>query len=92
MEKKPEPTCECVSFCKLAEGCKGKIVQIDPESPFAERLRELGLISGTELEVVKVAPFGDPVEVCFRGQSICLRKSEAACIQVAMESQDRPRD
>ena len=40
------------------------------------RLRELGFVPGTPLEVVRRSPFGDPVEVELRGYRICLRRSE----------------
>jgi len=42
----------------------------------------MGLVEGTEIEVVKVAPLGDPVELRFRGQNLCLRRKETASIQV----------
>lgn len=42
-----------------------------------DRFHELGLVPGTEVTVVRVAPFGDPVEVEVRGARLCLRRSEA---------------
>ena len=41
------------------------------------KLLTMGLTKRTELEVVKFAPLGDPVEIKVRGFSLSLRKEEA---------------
>lgn len=46
------------------------------------RIQELGLCEGTEVEVVQIAPFGDPVELQFRGCKFCMRKHELSSIEV----------
>ncbi len=38
---------------------------------------DLGLIRGTTLEVIRVAPLGDPLEVRLRGFMLTLRRAEA---------------
>jgi Fe2+ transport system protein FeoA len=43
---------------------------------------ELGLVSGIDLEVVRYAPLGDPMQVSLEGCHLSLRKSEAARIEV----------
>lgn len=58
------------------------MVGVHGESPLACRLQEMGLVTGTELTVEKVAPLGDPVEISFRGQSLCVRKNEADFLEV----------
>jgi ferrous iron transport protein A len=45
----------------------------------------MGLCVGTEVEVVKQAPLGDPVEVQFRRCRLCLRRSEMAGIEVEVD-------
>ncbi len=47
------------------------------------RLLEMGVMQGTEIEVVKLAPFGDPIEVRLRGYHLSLRKQEAEQIEIA---------
>jgi ferrous iron transport protein A len=44
---------------------------------------ELGLLPGTEVEVVRRAPLGDPMEITVRGMHLSLRKSEARQIDVS---------
>ena len=43
----------------------------------------MGVTKGTEVQVRKVAPLGDPMEVTVRGFELTLRSSEAALIAVA---------
>ena len=46
------------------------------------RLREMGLMQGTSLTLIRVAPLGDPLEIKLRGYHLTLRKSEAEHILV----------
>lgn len=46
------------------------------------RLRELGLVPGTKIRLVRRAPLGDPIEVAVRGSRIAMRRSEACHIQI----------
>jgi hypothetical protein len=43
---------------------------------------ELGLVPGTHVELVGVAPFGDPLELLVRGCSLSIRKGEALWVTV----------
>lgn len=51
-------------------------------TPYRQKLLAMGLIKGTEFEVVRVAPMGDPVEIRVRGYSLSLRKDEAKSLRV----------
>ncbi len=46
------------------------------------RLREMGVLPGTKITLVRVAPLGDPIEIKVRGYNLSLRKSEAAHVLV----------
>ncbi len=46
------------------------------------RLMDMGIVPGTEMEVQKIAPLGDPVEVKFKGYNLSLRREEADMVQV----------
>ncbi len=52
------------------------------ETNFRRKLLALGLMPGAEVEVRRVAPLGDPIQVQLRGASVSLRKQEAAIIEV----------
>ncbi len=46
------------------------------------RLREMGVLPGTSVTLVRTAPLGDPIEIKVRGYHLTLRKSEADHITV----------
>ena len=43
---------------------------------------EMGLLPGTSVRLVRVAPLGDPIELRLRDYSLSVRRSEAARISV----------
>lgn len=71
--------------CALSElrvGERGHVESGAQEHPAAQRLLAMGLLPGTEVKVVAVAPLGDPVEVEFRGMRLSLRRADAAAVTV----------
>ena len=68
---------------RLAPGECGRIARIDAAPSISRRLMELGLVPGTDVEMVRSAPLGDPIEVTVRGLHLSLRRSEAGLIHVA---------
>lgn len=71
-----------VPLSSLVPGEKGRIFTIELPGAARGRVMEMGMTIGTTIEVVKVAPLGDPVEYKVRGGHISLRKNEAAQITV----------
>jgi len=67
---------------ELEKGEKGRIVKIGGKGSVHRRLLDMGLVSGTEIEMERVAPLGDPIEIKVKGYNLSLRKEEAASIQV----------
>ncbi len=49
---------------------------------YRQRLLMLGLVPGTQFELQRLAPLGDPVEIKVRGSLISLRKGEADVMDV----------
>ena len=60
-----------------------RVTRVGGERAFRRRLMELGLVPGTVVEVVRVAPLGDPVELRVRGCQLSIRKNEARSVEVA---------
>ena len=54
------------------------------------RLREMGLLAGTKVTLVRMAPLGDPLEIKLRGYHLSLRKAEAEQIQVEPDISVQP--
>ena len=46
------------------------------------RLLEMGLLPGTEVTVVRLAPFGDPMDLKVHGYHLSIRKKQASLICV----------
>lgn len=63
---------------------KGKIVRVGGKGSIHRRLLDMGVVSGTSVEVVRAAPLGDPIEIKLKGYNLTLRKKEAANIQVEL--------
>ncbi len=64
----------------LKPGESGIVVSIGEKGPIRRRLMDMGVTPGAIIEVVKVAPLGDPIEVNIRGYELSLRKDEAKSI------------
>lgn len=67
---------------RLAPGQRGKVLSLSGEPQIRRRLMDMGLTPGAEIEVEKLAPLGDPIEIEVRGYHLSLRKREAATIAV----------
>jgi ferrous iron transport protein A len=64
---------------------KGRILKVGGRGVIRRRLLDMGLVSGSEIEVERVAPLGDPIEIRVKGYHLSLRKEEAVNIQMEME-------
>ena len=73
---------ESTNLNMLGEGEKGKVVRIVGNGALKRRLRELGITSGLEINVIKSAPLDDPIEVKIRNCNMSLRREEAENIIV----------
>ncbi|WP_040198134.1 FeoA family protein [Candidatus Soleaferrea massiliensis] len=67
---------------QLQTGRTAVIDFVGGQGALRRRLLDMGLTPNTLIKVIKVAPFGDPVELQLRGYELTLRKDEAAKITV----------
>ncbi len=58
------------------------VVKLHGEGAVKRRIMDMGLTRGVPVQVRKVAPLGDPVEVTVRGYELSIRKSDADLIEV----------
>jgi ferrous iron transport protein A len=63
---------------------KGIIKKIGDIGELKERLLELGALKNTPIEVVRISPFGDPIELKIGNTYIAIRKNEADKIYVEL--------
>ena len=66
----------------LPPGQDAWVTAITGNGRVTRRLMEMGVVPGVAVQMVKAAPFGDPVEVRVRGYSLAMRKNEADAIEV----------
>lgn len=71
---------------ELKPGEAGIIDAIGGEGALRRRLLDMGLTPKTRVQVRKVAPMGDPMELSLRGYVLTLRKEDAAKISLKEES------
>jgi DtxR family transcriptional regulator, Mn-dependent transcriptional regulator len=71
-----------LNLSALKPGESGIIKHISSDSKIRRKLAEMGVSKGHEIELVRIAPMGDPIEVKIRGYQLSLRKSEAVNIKV----------
>ena len=70
------------SLDQLRPGQRGRIDSLDGDDRLVQRLMEMGLLEGEEVEVVGFAPLGDPMEIRLADYRLSLRRTEASRIQV----------
>ena len=75
-----------ITLTDLSEGTSATIQAFSSSSPSLTRLRELGLLPGTKITLVRRAPLGDPIEIRVRGSLLSLRVSEASLIEIVLDS------
>lgn len=66
----------------LTPGTSAKVAELKVSPEARSRLMEMGLLTGTMVELVRFAPLGDPVEIKVRGYHLTLRKHEAEQVLV----------
>lgn len=66
----------------LPLGADAIVRRISSPRAITRRLLELGLVPGTRVSVVRVAPLGDPLVLRLRNYSLSIRRAEAAGIEV----------
>ena len=71
-----------VTLDMISPGKKAKIIALDGDVAIKKRITEMGLTRGAVVEVERVAPLGDPMDIKVRGYRLSLRKEEASRVAV----------
>jgi Fe2+ transport system protein FeoA len=70
------------SLDQFRAGQRVRIVALAGTDALVQRLMEMGLLEGEEVEIVGFAPLGDPLEIRLGDYCLSLRRREAARIEV----------
>lgn len=58
------------------------VVKLNGQGAIKRRIMDMGITKGVKIDVCKVAPLGDPIEIKVRGYQLSLRKEDAQMIEV----------
>lgn len=59
-----------------------RVVKLYGEGAVRRRIMDMGITKGVTIQICKVAPLGDPIEITVRGYQLSLRKADAEMIEV----------
>ena len=88
MQVKEETPVHHIPLNELRVGQRGIVVRVGSKGPIKRRMMDMGLVPGTVVKVLRVAPLGDPIEFTVKGYSLSLRKSEAKAIRVEVAASE----
>ena len=78
-----------ISLRRMAKNQRGTITAIKVAGDLGRRIRDMGLVTGTEITVQGRDPLNDPVALRIRGNTLTLRNNEADYIEVEVETEDK---
>jgi ferrous iron transport protein A len=68
---------------QLSPGQKARVVHYDGlERPIKKKLMSLGILPNSNLELIRFAPMGDPIQIRTRGMNMAIHKVLAQEIEV----------
>ena len=66
-----------MTLAELSPGETGTITQLNGKDTLLNRFRELGLLDGIMVRMIKHAPFDGPVEIKVRNSYLSIRRVDA---------------
>lgn len=67
----------------LSAGERARVERIEGGGALRRRMMDMGIVPGVELEVVRRAPLGGPLQVRLKGYYLAMRREECARIIVS---------
>ncbi len=69
-----------ITLAELQPGECGTVRRFIGTAQARLRLLEMGLTPGTHVKLIRIAPFGGPLDILVRGYQLSLRREEAAAV------------
>lgn len=66
----------------LSPGQNAKVTHVSGKGAIRQRLLDMGLLPGTDLQLERVAPLGEPLWIKLQGFQLSLRKDEAKAVVI----------
>ncbi len=73
---------DSLKLSHLQVGSRARIASYLSTDPALRRFREMGMLPGTEVRIVRLAPLGDPIEIAVGASLLSLRREQADLITV----------
>ncbi len=77
---------QTINMRQMKKNQSGTIKAISASGELGRRIRDMGLVPGTEIRIMGRAPLYDPVALRTIGFTLTLRNKEADYIQVEVEA------
>ena len=74
-----------ISLREMSVNQSGTIVSVKAAKELGRRIRDMGLVPGTQIKVQGKAPLYDPVSLRLMGFTLALRNNEADYIEVEIQ-------
>lgn len=71
-----------MKLSEVAVGQSCTVAKLHDNGAIKRRIMDMGLTKGVKVDVIKVAPLGDPMELTVRGYQLTLRREDAQLIEV----------
>ncbi|HNO79623.1 MAG TPA: FeoA family protein [Phycisphaerae bacterium] len=73
------------TLADLKASAKATVLSLQGEPAVQQRLAEMGLTSGRQIRMVRVAPLGDPYQIEVLNYHLSLRRRECECVLLATD-------
>ena len=74
---------EKCNISDLKVGQKAIVLKLNEENKAIRRhLLDMGITRGVEIQIKKIAPMGDPIDISLRDYELCIRKEDLSKIEV----------
>ena len=78
-----------IKMRNMSDNQAGIIIKINVAGEMGRRIRDMGLVKGTPIQVIGRAPLYDPVAIKVRDYTLTLRNNEADYIEVEVDDGEK---
>ncbi len=73
-----------MTLAALHPGQSARITRVNGTGPVSRRMADMGLVPGQEIQLIRLAPLGDPLDLTLMGYRLSLRREEALQVDVEL--------
>lgn len=78
-----------IKMRNMSDNQAGIITKINVTGEMGRRIRDMGLVKGTPIQIIGRAPLYDPVAIKVRDYTLTLRNNEADYIEVEVDDEEK---